>query len=106
MIVEWFYPEEAGQPSRDSFVSIRFFAQHANAGLRKTSRSESSGSYFWFSVVSLREHKIQLKIVSVQIKKIIDTTPKNIHVLRVRCTVSCTVKVNYTRSYSRLSPQI
>ena len=45
------YAEEAGQPSRDNFLPIRFFAQHADGGLRKSSKSESSGSNFWFSVV-------------------------------------------------------
>ena len=50
-----FYPEEVGQPSRDKFLPIRFFAQHANGGLRKFSESESSGSIFWFSVVCVHQ---------------------------------------------------
>ena len=46
--------EEVGQPSRDNFLPIRFFAQHANGGPQKSSKSESSGSIFWFSVVCVQ----------------------------------------------------
>ena len=55
--------EEAGHPSRDSFLPIKFFAQHANGGPRKFSRSESSGSNFWFSFGSVP--RIELKSIPV-----------------------------------------
>ena len=63
LFAEVFHPEEAGHPSRDNFLPIKFFAQHAYGGPRKFSRSESSGSNFWFSFVSVQ--RIELKSIPV-----------------------------------------
>ena len=59
----WYQTEEAGHPSRDDFLPIKFFAQHAYGRPRKFSRSESSGSNFWFSFVSVQ--RIELKSIPV-----------------------------------------
>ena len=54
-----FTAEEAGQLSRDNFLAIRFFAQHGNGGPRKSSKSESGGSIFWFSVVCVQQIELE-----------------------------------------------
>ena len=51
--------EEVGQASRDNFLPIRFFAQHANGGPRKFSKSESSGSIVWVSVVCVQRIELE-----------------------------------------------
>ena len=51
--------EEVGEPSRDNFLPIRFFAQHASGGPRKFSKSESSGSIFWFPVVCVQRIELE-----------------------------------------------
>ena len=58
-VVQRVKPEEVGQPSHDKFLPIRFFAQHANGGPRKFSKSESSGSIFWFSVVCVQRIELE-----------------------------------------------
>ena len=40
--------EEAGQASRDNFVPIRFFAQHADGGLRKLAKARVVAVIFGF----------------------------------------------------------
>lgn len=47
-------PEEAGQPSRDNCLPIRFFAQHANGGSRQFSKGESNGNNLRFSVACVQ----------------------------------------------------